>query len=363
MTFIADFRRQRKLWEYISGDANNNKSIMVDRYMYLIKMAGESNDFKLAFHDHETGTWTKWGKFPGLLKSVQELEPVIDVHRSVLPNEIVVESDYPTYEENLEATKIIGAIIEKKGFIPLYYYSGSKSIHIHIFVDFEGFQIDDKKQFIEWLRALMITCWGTNARKFDAELIRANHLIRAELSKNKLGFKTFMGHKQAELPQKPPIFNENNGLYPRLCKERPSIPLKSIAGLKEEYVAWLEDRARKDALNRKNRSLNGWIKGSDSRETIRNCIKIILSDDFKAAGDGFQRGMFILVNELKRILGEEQAEIVVNDWNERMGRPVRDNDIRVRLKNKDYTLTCEFVHGFLEDLGIKPPMNNCRFKI
>ncbi|KKN04168.1 hypothetical protein LCGC14_1100060, partial [marine sediment metagenome] len=37
-----------------------------------------------------------------------------------------------------------------------------------------------QKEFIEWLRTKMISCWDLNLRKFDTDLIRATHLIRCE---------------------------------------------------------------------------------------------------------------------------------------------------------------------------------------
>jgi hypothetical protein len=205
MAFIAEEEKDFETWDYISGDFYKGMSIAVDRYYYLLDLDFQ-HPLKLAFRDPITNNWTKWGTFPGLLWETEpnsyggfkysRVTAAVDVHRSVMPNEIVIESDYPTYEENYDAARLIGKIIEDKGFQPLYYYSGNKSVHIHIFFDwdcmkqldsimqdqlktiFDGSKLKFKRKFIEWLRTKMITCWDTNARKFDTDLIRATHLIR-----------------------------------------------------------------------------------------------------------------------------------------------------------------------------------------
>ena len=71
-------------------------------------------------------------------------------------------------------------------------------------------------------------------------------------------------------------------------------------------------------------------------------------------GDGYNRAMFILSNELRTKLGDEAAMIALHDWNERMGSPVRKREIDYRFKShKVYSLSCFHVHEFLRNLGIK----------
>ena len=266
MPFIIGRKQDHKLWDYIIGDIHGREwpsSIAVDRYQYLRKFAWKYGDnFKLSFRDPNTGAWAKWLPFPHLLWD-NGITATVDVHRSVLENEIVIESDYPTYEENYNASRIIGTIIENKGFIPHYYYSGNKSIHIHVFLDWEfiikkikyteQIIIDSKylkndeafkRDFINWLREKMISCWDTQARQFDRDLIRANHLIRAELSKNKKGFKTFLGYSIKDVSFIPIVCNESNLIYPKLGEIKVSLPTSSDE-LIEEFVNHLEAISRK----------------------------------------------------------------------------------------------------------------------
>ena len=251
MSFIADEYQEFEMWDYILGDYYENMSIAVDRYYYLFDI-GDEHGLKIALRDPSNNFWTKWIGFPGLLweskpdnfggLKYSRLTAAIDVHRSVLKNEIIIESDYPTYEENYEAAKLIGKIIEEKGFEPLYYYSGNKSVHVHVFFDWDclkklDLMIQDqlriifrdsklrfKRKFMEWLRTKMITCWDTNAKEFDTDLIRGTHLIRCELSKNKKGYKTFLGYTHKDMSFVPYICNEQNRIYPKLGKIKLSAP-------------------------------------------------------------------------------------------------------------------------------------------
>ncbi len=364
MSFIAREDEDFETWDYIIG--NVYLSILEKRYSYLMKINCD-NPIKVALRDPSNDYWSKWLAFPGLLTDLRGVTEAIDVHRSILKNEIIIESDYPTYEENYEAAKVIGRIIEKKGFQPLYYYSGNKSIHVHIFFDWgcikmlnseiktrilqkfdvSGFQ----KRFIEYLRAKMISCWDTNVKKFDKDLIKATHLIRCELSKNKKGYKTFLGYTYRDMSFVPYVCNEQNRIYPQLGEIRLSAPDK-IQEIVEEFLDEIDIKEKRKKMRMRglaNRSPNA-IKNSPKE--IRWCVKAILSEDFKKYGDGFQRGMFILLNELRRVMGDTQARIIINDWNGRMGFPVKDKEIDYRFGLKNYSLTCEYIHNFLKEIGI-----------
>ncbi len=390
MAFIATEEQDSKTRDYILGDVYQGMSIAFDRYYYLLEM-DHKNALKISLRDpqSEEYNWTKWVAFPGLLweyeddfygggKHFVRLSAAIDVHRSVLNNEIVIESDYPTYEENYEAAKFIGDLIEKKGFQPLYYYSGNKSVHVHVFFDWDCLKKLDvmtqdqlrlmfvnsklrfKKKFIEWLRTKMITCWDTNFKKFDTDLIRPTHLIRCELSKNKQGYKTFLGYTHRDMSFVPYVCNEKNRIYPKLGKIKLSSP-HNIQELVQEFISDIEVKTKREKARKRNRSLSNWgVQGTP--EGLRGCIKEILHEDFKKVGDGFQRAMFILLNELRRVLGDSQASIVIHDWNSKMDFPIKDQDIEYRLNLKNYSLSCNYIHNFLKELGIDVS-EKCKGKI
>ncbi len=377
MVFIANPEKDYEKWDFITGDFYKDMSITADRYYYLQELSLK-NTLRISLRDPDTDKWTKWVEFPGLLWESKpdrfggikysRLTAAVDVHRSLLGNEILIESDYPTYEENYDAAKLVGKIIEEKGFQPLYYYSGNKSIHVHVFFDwdclkkldlsaqdqlriiFRDSKLRFKKKFIEWLRAKMISCWDTNARKFDTDLIRSTHLIRCELSRNEQGYKTFLGYSYKDMSFVPYVCNESNRIYPKLGEIKLSCP-KDITSLIEEFIEDIQKTNKKEEKRRKNSTLNRWVQG-DNTKTLRECVRAILSDDFKKVNDGYKRSMFILLNELKKVFGVDEAKIIINEWNSRMGNPIRESEIEYRLKLKSYSLSCDYVHKFLKEVGI-----------
>jgi hypothetical protein len=385
MSFTAHPNKDWKDWDYLLG--NLDMSIVTERYYHLMDFSFKyDKDFKVALHDPHTGAWTKWQAFPHWMVERSgsskwnrswSMSPAYDVHRSVVENEIVIESDYPEYEDNAEAARIIGAILEKKGFIPHYYYSGNKSIHIHVYLKFAALlkadmllqdQIVQKyktrgrfiKAFMTWLRGLMIRCWDTGIREFDEQLVHPTHLIRSEMSKNKLGYKTFLGYTHKDLSFIPYVCNEKNKIYPKLGKIKESEDFNAQE-LLEEFMA-AEDRSdRRKKVKRREANLMKWLNPG-ATEGLRGCVKWLLSDDFKERGDGFHRAMFILANELKRILGPAEALAVLKDWNKRMDFPIKEEDMEYRMTLKNYTLSCDYIHSFIKGLGFDVS-EKCKSKI
>lgn len=373
-------------YDYIMG--NSEMSILSQRYFHLLYLDENKGDLQVACKDPDKGSWSKWETFPGPLFSFRGntkwdrtayLEPLYDVHRSVMENEIVIESDYPDYEQNYEAARMIGAILEKKGFIPHYYFSGNKSIHIHVHLDLkrlldadplvqdlivDKYKLKSKflKAFMKWLREMMISCWGVGARNFDEQLIHATHLIRSEMSKNKLGYKTFISpnYTYKDLSMIPCICNEKNRIYPQIGEVRLSKDYDPGI-LLEEFLAAEENETRKGRIKRKEASLIKWIN-PNATERLRTCVKFLLSDDFSTGVDGRKRAMFVLVNELKRILGPAEGLAVLKDWNKRMGFPIKEKEMEYRINLKEYSLSCDYIHGLIKELGFDVS-EKCKGKI
>lgn len=400
MAFYVDHDKDFKTWHYLHK--NNNDSIAVRRYYNFLYMNFEEKDgITLAIMDPVTKKWTTWRNFYGGFTQEQIMN-AYDVHRSTLSNEIVLESDYvcsncqkakeegiskpnkhpcpDCYFLNKDAAEIIGEITEKKGFIPHYYYSGSKSIHIHYYFNMEFFSKVDPllmsqakvffrtaklflKAFFTYLREKMISCWDTNGLLFDKGFTKESHLVRAELSRNKFGFKTFLGYKAAELPETPPLRGEMNMLDAELGERKQSM-FNEPNVLMEEFLDYCDKNLRKKKVRIKEASLLSYINAG-KEEDLRSCVSFMLkSEEFVAAGDGYKRAMYVLANELKRFYGDDVAETILLQWNERMGSPVRPVDIKYRCSYpKTYTLTCEFIHSLLVELGFGDVANKCNGKV
>jgi len=366
MPYIATLQDKTTL-DFIVG--NIEMSILADRWHHLRRLFDLSeHSMVVSAKNTDTDGWTKWEKFPSLLMDKGGLSPIIDVHRSILPNEIVIESDYPTYDENYQAARLIGEIIENKGFIPHYYYSGNKSIHISVYLDWSCiFESDDilnhqlsirfsgsenvfKKQFILWLRALMISCWNTKAKNFDTDLIKSSHLIRSELSRNTKGYKTFLGYTYKDLSFIPKICNEENRIYPTCGAIVQSKPT-DINYLLEEFIDSVDKRTKKEQLARKHTALNKYFN-IEREEKLRDGVSLLMSDEFFALKDGSNRAMFILCNELKRVYGLDKARSLLYDWNGKLDTPIKEHDIEIRLKQKNYCLSDNYINEFIVDLGL-----------
>jgi hypothetical protein len=354
---FANPNREYNMWDYLI-------EFSVDRYSHLRILNQMSEDnLKIAFRDINENKWTK---HKGFYKSwtQEEYQTALDIHRSLLPNEILIESDYPTYQENYEAIQIVGKIIEEKGFIPHYYYSGNKSIHISIYFDFKGLlklpmalqnEILEKfrtknifiKKFIEWLRIQIISCFGTEVRKFDSNLVKDTHLIRAELSRNKLGYKTFLGYTYKDISFIPQVCNETNKIYPELGKIILSSP-KDIDSIINEFLHSIETKNKKSRVKQNNGDLRHFfLKGSK----LRPCVEFMLSNEFSTSKDGYNRSLFVLSNELKKLYDPDTCLIILRDWNERLGNPIEDKEIIYRVNLKNYTLGCDYIHNLLRELG------------
>jgi len=358
MSFTATPNSDWTSWDYIQGDYHGEcGSIAVDRYYYIMDMVHKKEDLQLSLRTKDNN-WTKWQTF--YQYNVDQLQNAYEIHRGLLGNEIVIESDYPTYEENYEAARYIGTLLESKGYIPHYYFSGSKSIHIHLFINYEIFtQLPDDlqhklrniwktkdtflKHFIKFLRERLITCWGMNEREFDSGLIQGTHLIRSELSRNKLGYKTFLGYTHFDIPPIPYVCNEENRIYPQLGVVKLSKPLE-FEQICEEFLLSLKKKKR----NSNNCSLNNYF---DNNTIIHPCVKWLLSDEFCASRDGRNRAMFILCNELKRIYGDN-AKVILLDWVDRTNADITEQEIDYRLKqSKSYSIGKNYIHAFLRELG------------
>ena len=368
MSFFATEQENYKLWDYLQGNFHQDTDVSLRRYWRLWELNELSkNELQLSCKDPDSQSWLPWKGFYQSY-TMPEYLTAIDMHRSLLENEVLIESDYEDYEQNYRAAKAIGAILEEKGFAPLYYFSGNKSIHIHLFFDFKAFlslsllQQEEimhlfltegifKKKFIEWLRAKCVSCWDLKLYKFDTNLVKSKHLIRCELSRNKRGFKTFLGYTHQDLSPIPQIVNEENKLLPVLGELRMSKPT-NMQGVVDEFLQQYLHKAKK-VKSASNAYLGSWLPPTDRQATLRSCIQFMLSDGFLAAGDGHQRAMFILINELSKLYDETTTLHMVRDWNVRIGMKIQDLDILYRVRqSKKYVLTCQYIHEFLQELGL-----------
>lgn len=383
MAYYAGVSRDYKNWNYILG--NNNMSVALSRFNQLTELNDISqNTLKIALKDPVSSKYTTWRSFWGFKH--EQLLSAFDIHRSILYNEIIIESDYvcdnckinktscdDCYYLNYKATKVIGSILENKGIIPHYYYSGSKSIHIHLYFDFKkllGLPMELQEEilnkytskgrflysFMNWFRKLVISGWDTECYGFDKALIKSSHLIRSEMSRNKRGYKTFLGYSHRDLSFIPYICNESNSIYPQIGEIKFSVP-NNLVELLTEFLFARKVSLKLHSARNKELSLKQWLIPPQEKQALRSCVQCLLNDSFKDVGDGFKRAMFILINELKETMDNDKVLETIRDWNLRMGTPISDPELRYRVNSTTkYTLSTKYIHEFMDSVGFNPKM-------
>jgi hypothetical protein len=362
---------------YIQGKPQDDISIAFNRYKHLEDLAYIDKNLLVAIKYKDFDGFTKWEKFRYLKTiSYDDLLMAYEVHRSILANEIIIESDYPTYSENREASQYVGKIIESLGYIPHYYYSGGKSIHIHILINFDSIkniserlkelilnQFQDNTFFIEFIRYLRIKLIRiTNKYVFDEHFINPKHLIRSELSSHKNGWKTYLGNTWSEIPETPPICTIENREYPVIASLNNKVTNEVIKDMKVTNLnnpeQILEDFLRfyiSDKAKRQNDRIFYQNERREEKGKLNKNINTLLSLDFKNKdNDGKKRFMFILCNELKQKFPIETATQMMLEWNSKLITPFTKQEIMYRLRRPEtYIISNKYIKNLMDELKIK----------
>jgi hypothetical protein len=345
---------------YIKG--NSQMSISRGRSNMIIDYLQIDKDFKITFRDTVSNAWTKH-QHPSKFKS-ELISFGYDMHRSMLYNELIIEADYETYQENLRAAQYIGTQLENLGFKPAYYFSGSKSIHIHVFIDFTGLFIlpqrlqeeilckfESKQVFIRefmlWLRTEFITCDGLETYAFDKAFLSPSHMVRAELSLNKKGFKTYIGKFCQDLPSSPIYCTIENMEYPERAEY-----IESFYKYPEVHIQDFLNYYNKILIERNNRSKK--YAGLENKpKKVRASVKLLLAEvNIPKIIDGRKRIMFVLCNELKQVYTLAEAEQMMLKWNSLLPEPLEEKDIRFRINStQKYKVSNKFVEDLVFSLG------------
>ena len=95
-------------------------------------------------------------------------------HRTLLNNEVVIDIDHPTIQENKEQSSIIKQYLEKQGYGYWEFFTGSKGIHIHLFFAHLDRAPSHRRQRF---RSLFLNKWeGTDHQKAsDRSMIALEH--------------------------------------------------------------------------------------------------------------------------------------------------------------------------------------------
>ena len=283
---------------------------------YLNYYHSLQNDIVLVYHPTEKSTWRDRTQY----LDPQTYHPRKPYnHRTILRNEVVIEHDLDTYEENKEvADKICGRLNQDK-IKYAKWSSANKSVHIHVLLDIDNIKNVSlfKRKFVQYYTKGLPTP--------DLRLCSENHLIRAEY-----GVHEATGEKKRLLTKHPD--------YPCLSK-----PRKEIFELyKESYNTVLKRKTTQNV----------------NELTDTPALKFILtSEQFRAHDDGRERALFMLIHVLKPKYRDDKEGLIsfLQDWYKYSGgRKLDKNQIRNKVNyhwNREYSFGKRYLNDLLESIG------------
>lgn len=369
--FLADPGHDRTEYDWLHTPRDGEEPLAPIRANYLYELALRYNPGMLVSLKGRSGAWTKHK--PVIRKSDREFHDwkavlnAYEAHRQILPFEIVIESDYPTYAENVAAARLFGQVVEPLGFVPNYWSSGGKGVHAHVWVDFAAFtgvEAVTRKEiiglfgsaekfgeaFILWLRRELRTLFGTKARKYDENLDSAKHLIRAEGYRHSGSgrYKTYLGSSWRDLGAHIPEARPG-GLHAVFVRNQFSVLPDPDAWL----VDFLEARAASKQRSLADRKQSSMLRFFGGQAGTHPAVLLMLSDEFKLAGDGYKRAAFYIANS--RVAEGWSTDAVrgeLEEWSGRMGGVLRPVDVDgLSRKASSYTFSDSRFAEFLEGLG------------
>lgn len=251
-------------------------------------------------------------------------------HRSILPNEVVLDLDAATEDENFSTLKKLSSRFVELGVKHSVWTTGGKGYHIHTFwsgMDHVAEPRCLKEKLFEWLTQ------GING-KFDRQLL-GNHMVRLEGGKYEKAyprevFKHMVGRERDH-------FVEND------------IP---------EFI-WKDYRA--EVLSYALRSLKP--RQDVPKGSMPECVKYLLSEKFKEHRDGGQRAVFVLANWYHKMPDEELFALLKTFSQYNLREPLLDREIMSQIKRaKNHTgrrCGCRFRHSLLCEIGAKEIAERC----
>ena len=352
---------------YIEG--NDIYSIARVRTEHLEWLGSRDKNFQIAIQ--KNGYWSKWDRFPlPRILNFESIASAEDVHRTICDFEIVCESDYITYKENVESMRFVGDVLEDLGYKCHYYYSGGKGIHIHIFIDYAQFNSynqqfkhlfdkyitspdDFKQKFIKYERAYIHS--RQDKYILDEQLISGRHLIRSELSMHKNGSKTFLGHSYKDITPFEYECSPKTKLYPELAMFDKEVEKDKLGMI--HYAKWTYYDNPADKLRE---FFNYLIQNNTFKESkkiiskpgkMRTMVQNLYDRPKSYDEDGRKRAFFVICQELKLNYDKEQAMEMAINWNNRLANPLEEHIIKYHInREQNYKLTNKYIEKVIREI-------------
>jgi len=240
-------------------------------------------------------------------------------HRTMLDNEIVIEFDNGTPEQNRTNADIATQRMVKDGFGYAKWFSGGKSTHVHVIID------PKECPNIPLLKSCLMRHYCKGLPSPDLRLTSKNHLIRAEYG-----------------------IHEKSGKYKTLISKSKGYPsISEVPDAVWRFYCQERERTlkRKLTLTTKDLKEHKAIKFLMDSTNVREKIK-----------DGRFRIMFLLTSVLKDSMEPKELEQFIVDWYRYSGG-VKMSESKVRsnvtyILEKGYNVNEQTIVNYCEEIGL-----------
>ena len=287
-------------------------------------LLAHSPSARVAYHHSPTSRWN--------YATIETGDPQLSYnHRAVLPHEVVLDLDAATEAENFATLKKLSRRLgELKIAHSVWQTGGPAGYHVHVFMAGLKNVSDNhllKEIIFEWLTQ------GVEG-KFDRQLL-GNHLVRMEYGK----------YEKA---------------YPKDAYKLPVIGLENH--FKENVVPeelWAEYRSQVIA-----RAVKRLVpKEARVHGKMPECMRFILSEEFKAHKDCRKRALWVIANYYHKLEDESLFDMLKTFSQYNLAIPLSDREIRGMMRKvKTHTgrrVGCFYRHSLLKELGKNDVVMEC----
>lgn len=240
-------------------------------------------------------------------------------HRSILKDEVVIEFDEDDRKLNKKYADKVAKKLKEDGFSYSKWFSGNKSVHVHIIVDTKN------ATNIQLLKKTIMRYYSEGIALPDLRLASNNHLIRAE----------YGVHEKTQ--EKKSLISKSND-YPTTSVIPQPVWKRYLTSVKQSISNQIGYHTR-DLVNHKGFQ---WIVNSST---------------FREAEDGRERALFMLIHVLKEKYKDDKEGLIkfLQEWysyssGTQLDKYAIERKINYHWK-RNYNIGKNFINELLESLG------------
>lgn len=287
-----------------------------------------------------------------------------ELHRSVLPNELLLELDEPSITRNLTVAKLVCRILSREGIPYWLFYSGGKGFHVSTFLELSTppKELNEKmeKGGFDWYGFRNYLAWrviGDVRRCFKVDrlkLVQRRTLIRACGSLHHAGgfYKVYLGAEDV-LPSTASDFEKYQIKDPVVANE--FYPEELVEWGADEWMPYIENYLKYLAKKKPKKPM---VKGAKKPML---CLDYFLSNPLP---DGRERAVILLANRLKYSYAEDALLKRLYEWNNNhqgghLPRSLINSKVKYAYHYKS-GLGCNYARSILGDINQLGLCESCK---